>query len=164
MSRRCASSGRRPVAADPIRRCHRRHRLESEPRADRVGPVADEAGDRVGVVRLVRLHDERAPRAQTDVREACVNRREREQGGNGRTFATRVAVGQADDGDARFDGGLGEREEPIDRVHEALVLGERRVEPGRLELLEPGRVQQERGKHREPGQRAFPVERVGARA
>ena len=60
--------GRGPVAADAVVRGQRRNGLEREPRADRVGAVAEEARDRVRVTRLVGLDQERAPHPQADAR------------------------------------------------------------------------------------------------
>ena len=70
---------RRPVAADLVRGGERRDRLEREPRADRLGAVAEQAGDVVCLARLVGLDDERRSERRPARDQALVDGADGEQ-------------------------------------------------------------------------------------
>ena len=151
------------IAADPVVRGELRDRLECEPRTDRVGAVAEEARDRMRVARLVRLHEQRAARAEARFDQSRMHGRESEDRGHRGTLVACVSVGEADELRARRDCRLREHDDPVEGSPEPLLTRERRVEPKGRERLEPGRVEEEPGEYREPWRRAVDAEHVDAR-
>ena len=67
------------VAADLVRRGERRHGLEHERRADRIGAVAEQRGEVMGLAGLVALDDDGRARAQAAGDETLVHGAGREQ-------------------------------------------------------------------------------------
>ena len=76
-----------------------------------------------------------------------MHRREGEQGGHGRAVSSGIAIREAHELGTGGDGGLGERNESVERVREPFLRRERRVEAQRLERLDPRRVEEEAGQH-----------------
>ncbi len=155
---------RRPVATDAVVRSELCDRLEREPWADRVCAVAEKACDRVRVARLVRLHEERAARAEARLDQPRVHGREGEDRRHRGTLASCVPVGETEQLGACGDRGFREDDDPVEGSPEPLLTRERRIEPKGRGRLEAGRVEEEPGEYCEPRRWAVGAERVDARA
>ncbi len=136
--RRCASSGegRSPPT---LSACGERgHRLEREPRADRLRAVAEQAGEVVCLARLVGLDHERGERPQTARDESVVDGADRHQHRN-----RRAGAGVRDH--ERSPPGAHRRLGLVREPHAGAVqVGlEGRVEPRVAERLERVRVEEE---------------------
>ena len=131
------------VAADLVRRRERRHRLEDEHRADRVGAVAEQRGEVVGLARLVALDEQRGARAQPLGDQALVDGADGEQARDRRPAVLPAVVAESQQLRPGGDGGDGLGTQALTGAAQALGSVERRVEPGRVQLRQGRGVEEE---------------------
>ena len=121
------------VSADLVRRRQGREGLERQPRADRVGAVAEEAREVMALPRLVARDDERDARADPRIDERAVDGCDGEQG---RDRRSRSLVRQEQQYGSSANRLLSFRAQPLARGRQSLVRLERRDQAQGRELLE----------------------------
>ena len=99
--------GRRMVAADLVCGSHGGNGLEREPRADRLGPVPEQAGEVMYLARLVARDHDRGERAEADFDETVVDGPGSEKRRHRRTLGARASVRDEQNVGTGPDGRLG---------------------------------------------------------